>query len=53
VALTAGHLGAGEGLDRIGGWLGLLTAFAAWYCAAAGVLKATWGRTVLEVGPRS
>ncbi len=53
VALTAGHLGGGAGLDRIGGWLGLLTAFGAWYCAAAGVLKATWGRTVLEVGPRS
>lgn len=53
VCLAAADLGAGAGLGTIGGWLGLLTAFAAWYCAAAGVLKATWGRTVLEVGPRS
>ena len=53
LALTLGHLGAGDAVERIGGWLGLLTALGAWYCAAAGVLKATWGRTVLEVGPRS
>ena len=53
LGLTLADLGAGAALEKIGGWLGLLTALGAWYCAAAGVLKATWGRTVLEVGPRS
>jgi succinate-acetate transporter protein len=53
LALTAGHLGAGAGLNVIGGWLGLLTAAGAWYCAAASVINATWKRTVLQVGPRS
>ncbi len=53
IALTAGHLGAGAGLNVIGGWLGLLTAAGAWYCAAASVINATWKRTVLQVGPRS
>ena len=53
LALTLADLGGIASMGKVGGWLGLLTAFAAWYCAAAGVLKATWGRTVLEVGPRS
>ena len=53
ISLTAADLGGIPSLTRIGGWLGLLTAFGAWYCAAAGVLNATWGRTVLQVGPRS
>jgi succinate-acetate transporter protein len=52
LALTLGHLGGGAGLNLIGGWLGLLTAAGAWYCAAAAVINATWGRVVLQVGPR-
>jgi succinate-acetate transporter protein len=52
VCLTAADLGGMPGLTVIGGWLGILTSLGAWYCAAAGVLNATWGRTVLEVGPR-
>lgn len=53
VCLTAADLGGIKGLTVIGGWLGLLTAFGAWYCAAAGVVNATWKRTVLQVGPRA
>ena len=53
VCLTAADLTGTPTLTVIGGWLGLLTAFGAWYCAAAGVVNATWGRTVLQVGPRS
>ena len=41
------------GLGVIGGFTGILTAFVAWYGAAAVVTNATWGRTVLPVGPRS
>ena len=52
VCLTAADLGGMSGLTRVGGWLGIVTALGAWYCAAAGVINATWGRTVLQVGPR-
>ena len=38
-------------IRHIGGWLGLVTAFLAWYHSAAGVTNATWGRTVLPVFP--
>jgi succinate-acetate transporter protein len=36
---------------HIGGWLGLVTAFLAWYHSAAGVTSATLGRTLLPVFP--
>ena len=52
LCLAAADLGAGASLGRIGGWLGLLTAFGAWYCAFAAVTNATWKRVVLPVGPR-
>ena len=34
-----------------GGYLGLFTAFAAWYASAAGILNTVYGREVLPVGP--
>ena len=37
---------------HLGGWLGLLTALAAWYASFAGVTNATFKRTVLPVLPR-
>jgi uncharacterized protein len=52
LCLAAADLGAGAGLGIIGGWLGLLTALGAWYCAFAAVTNATWKRVVLPVGPR-
>jgi succinate-acetate transporter protein len=38
---------------QLGGYLGLLTALAAWYASFAGVTNATFKRVVLPVGPRS
>lgn len=39
-------------LVQLGGYVGLLTALAAWYVAAADVINDTLGRTVLPVGAR-
>lgn len=52
LALGIGEAVGASGLATVGGILGLLTAIAAWYASAAGVTNATWGRTVLPVGPR-
>ena len=53
LALTNGAFGDKTGITRLGGWLGLLTALAAWYASFAGVTNATWRRDVLPVGPRA
>lgn len=53
LALTIGAFGDKTGITRLGGWLGLLTALAAWYASFAGVTNATWRRDVLPVGPRA
>jgi uncharacterized protein len=37
---------------QIGGWIGILTAIAAWYTSAAAVINSTFGRVVLSVGAR-
>jgi uncharacterized protein len=34
-----------------GGWVGILTAIAAWYIAAADVINSVYGRTILPLGP--
>jgi len=41
-----------SGWIKIGGYLGLLTAAAAWYTSFAGVTASTFGRQVLPVGAR-
>jgi succinate-acetate transporter protein len=47
-------LGAfGAGTTVLGGWLGIVTALAAWYTALAGVLSAGKAMFSLPVGPRS
>ena len=55
VFLTIGAFGsvvpATSSMTRIGGWLGLLTAAAAWYTSFAGVMNSTWKRTVLPTWP--
>ena len=43
----------GAGLVKIGGWVGLVTALAAWYASFAQVLNSTFGRTVAPIGPLS
>jgi succinate-acetate transporter protein len=56
LALTFFVLGIGNAADntsivKLGGWLGLATALAAWYASFAAVTNATFGRTVLPVRP--
>jgi uncharacterized protein len=56
ILLTIGDLlGGPEGPGliwvRIGGYVGLVTALAAWYVAAADVINDTMGRDVLPLGP--
>lgn len=51
--LAFGDLTGTVGLTRVGGWFGLLTAAAALYTAWAGVMNATWKRSVLPVWPRA
>ena len=48
--LLGGPEGAGRPLVLAGGYVGLATAFAAWYVAAADVINDTFGRTILPVG---
>ena len=50
IALALGKFTGSGALSEAGGWLGLATAFAAWYGSAAVVVNATWGRTVFPVG---
>jgi succinate-acetate transporter protein len=50
--LTVGAFLGSAGISVIGGYLGLVTAVLAWYASSAGVINATWKRTVLPVGVR-
>jgi succinate-acetate transporter protein len=50
--LQGGHEGPGRIWVIIGGYVGIITAIAAWYVAAADVINDTFGRTVLPVGAR-
>jgi uncharacterized protein len=51
VALTIGGFQASTGWNKLGGWLGVATAAAAWYASFAGVTNSTFGRVVLPVYP--
>jgi uncharacterized protein len=53
LALGIGNSAASDGLVKVGGWLGLLTAASAWYASFAGVTNSTFRRTVLPVAPLS
>ena len=50
VALTIGAFTGVVGITRLGGWLGLVAAWLAWYGSFAVVTNATWKR-VLPVWP--
>ncbi|QBD81578.1 hypothetical protein EPA93_38660 [Ktedonosporobacter rubrisoli] len=52
LALTIAALGGGPGFTVIGGWLGILTALAAWYAALAGILSSSKAVFTLPVGSR-
>jgi succinate-acetate transporter protein len=49
--LGIGNAGAHTTIVKIGGWLGLATAAAAWYASFAAVTNSTFGRVVLPVVP--
>jgi succinate-acetate transporter protein len=56
LAITFFMLGIGDAvgndtISKLGGWLGLATAIAAWYASFAGVTNFTFGREVLPVRP--
>jgi succinate-acetate transporter protein len=56
LAITFLVLGIGDAvgndtISKLGGWLGLATAVAAWYASFAGVTNFTFGREVLPVRP--
>jgi succinate-acetate transporter protein len=58
LTITFFLLGIGEiadspdGWSKVGGYVGLLTAIAAWYASFAGVVNFTFKRTALPTGPR-
>jgi hypothetical protein len=49
--LGIGDAGGNDTISKLGGWLGLATAVAAWYASFAGVTNSTFGRTMLPVWP--
>ncbi|MGO9958370.1 MAG: acetate uptake transporter [Solirubrobacteraceae bacterium] len=53
ILLAIGNSGGSSSTIHLGGWLGIITAFLAFYASGAGVINATWGRTVLPVFPLS
>jgi succinate-acetate transporter protein len=49
IALTIGDYAVSTGWEKLGGWLGIITALLAWYASFAGVTNDTYKRTVLPV----
>jgi len=47
----AGTASATNGTIKLGGWVGIITALAAWYASFAGVVNSTFGRVVAPVVP--
>jgi uncharacterized protein len=53
IVLGIGASGGSSGTTKLGGWIGIVTALAAWYASFAGVTNSTFGRVIMPVGPRS
>jgi succinate-acetate transporter protein len=51
VVLTVAEFAESTGATKVGGWLGLITAVAAWYASFAVVTNSTWKRGVLPLFP--
>jgi succinate-acetate transporter protein len=51
--LCIGAYSASDGMTQVGGWLGLVTALAAWYASFAGVFNSTAERAVMPTFPRA
>jgi uncharacterized protein len=52
VLLAIGALAGATGITKVGGFIGILTAIAAFYTSAAIVINATWKREVLPIMAR-
>jgi len=50
--LAWGEFATSTGITKTGGYVGLVTALAAWYASFAGVTAFTWKRQIAPVGPR-
>ena len=51
LALGIGNAGGHTSIVKLGGWLGLVTALAAWYASFAEVTNATFGRVIFPTKP--
>jgi succinate-acetate transporter protein len=51
IVLGIGNANGDDSIVKIGGWLGLATAVAAWYASFAAVVNATFGRILMPVIP--
>ncbi|HZD67883.1 MAG TPA: acetate uptake transporter [Actinomycetes bacterium] len=51
VLLGIGDAAGNSGISKLGGWVGLATAVAAWYASFAGVTNFTFGRDIVPVRP--
>lgn len=52
IFLTMGEFAGSSAMTHIGGYLGLVTAFVAWYASFAGVLNGSVKRVVMPTWPR-
>jgi uncharacterized protein len=50
--LGIGEMNGMDGLGKAGGYVGILTAIAAWYASFAGVTAFAFKRPLLPTGPR-
>lgn len=50
IVLFIGNFTGSSGTIKLGGYLGVLTALAAWYASAAGIINGMLGRPILKVG---
>jgi succinate-acetate transporter protein len=50
IVLFIGFLGNNANIIKVGGYIGIITAIAAWYTSAAGVIGGIKGRPLLPVG---
>jgi len=51
IVLGIGNAGGNTSIVKLGGWIGLATALAAWYASFAEVTNATFGRTMMPTWP--
>lgn len=53
IVLAIGAFANSTGVNKVGGWIGLLTALVAWYASFATVTNATWKRPAIPTWPLS